>query len=106
MAKLNADESKLLDELLARRDAPDDDDGYEVEIYDTNAGKGARVPFKSAKGWLFDTFGIGDAPATAAGDGEGGGEPAAPGSPSAGGGKAPKGGSGSPSGGRGPYFGR
>lgn len=72
MGKLSADEQKLYDELTARAAAPDEDDQFEIEIYDTTAGKGARVPFKQGKGWLFQTFGIGEAPAPA-GTGEGSG---------------------------------
>lgn len=77
MARLNEDEQKLYDELHARMNAPDEDDDYEVEIYDTAAGKGARVPYKSAKGWLADVFGIGAAPA---GPDPGEGDPAPGGS--------------------------
>lgn len=72
MAKLNDDERKLLEELTARANEPDADDDFEIEVYDTTAGKGARIPFSRGKSWLFDTFGIGDAPA-AEGAGEGGG---------------------------------
>jgi hypothetical protein len=75
---LNADEKKLFEELQARLNEPDEDDNFEVELYDTNAGKGARVPYKSAKNWLHEIFGIGDAPAPKAGEGSGtgGGAPA------------------------------
>ena len=55
MAKLNDDERKLLEELTARANAPDEDDDFEIEVYDTTAGKGARIPFKRGKSWLFDT---------------------------------------------------
>ena len=72
MAKLNDDERKLLEELTARANEPDADDDFEIEVYDTTAGKGARIPFSRGKSWLFDTFGIGDAPAPA-GAGEDGG---------------------------------
>lgn len=76
---LNADEKKLLEELSARASEPDADDDYEIEIYDTSAGKGARVPYRTGKGWLHSVFGIGtpDAPATGeggTGEGEGSGE--------------------------------
>ena len=88
---LNADEKKLFEELQARLNEPDEDDNFEVELYDTNVGKGARVPYKSAKGWLHEIFGIGDAPApkTEQGSGAGSGAPA-PGTGDAGaGGAAP-----------------
>lgn len=91
MGKLNADEQKLLEELTARASAPDDDDDFEIEVYDTTAGKGARIPFAKGKDWLFNTFGIGEAPAAAAGEGGGAG------------GDAPPAGDAGP---RGPYFGR
>lgn len=71
---LNADEKKLLEELTARANEPDTDDDYEIEVYDTAAGKGARIPYRTGKGWLHSVFGIGtpDAPATGeAGTGEG-----------------------------------
>lgn len=61
---LNADEKKLLEELNARANEPDEDDDFEIEVYDTSAGKGARIPYKKGKNWLHATFGIGqpDAP--------------------------------------------
>lgn len=91
MGKLNDDEKKLLDELTARANEPDADDDFEIEVYDTSAGKGARIPFSKGKNWLFDTFGIGEAPAAPEGGGDGGA-----------GGDAPPAG---PAGGKG-YFGR
>ena len=91
MAKLNDDEKKLLEELTARANEPDADDDFEIEVYDTSAGKGARIPFSKGKSWLFDTFGIGESPAAPEGGGEGGA-----------GGDAPPAG---PAGGKG-YFGR
>lgn len=78
MGKLNDDEKKLLDELTARAAAPDEDNDFEIEVYDTSAGKGARIPFSKGKSWLFDTFGIGEAPEPAAptpGSGAEGGAP-------------------------------
>lgn len=92
---LNADEKKLLEELTARANAPEEDDDFEIEVYDTAANKGARIPFRKGKGWLFDTFGIGEAPAPS-GAGEGG-DAAGGDAPPAGGDTGPKGGS---------YFGR
>ena len=108
MAKLNADEQKLLDELTARAAAPDEDDDFEIELYDTNAGKGARIPFSKGKGWLFDTFGIGEAPAAAGGENGGSGGSAPPAGPAAGdgGGSGQGGGSGRAGGSAGAgYFG-
>jgi hypothetical protein len=71
MAKLTDDERKLLDDLTARAAEPDADDDFEIEVYDTTNGKGARLPFSKAADWLYSTLGIGDAPAaeeSAAGD--------------------------------------
>ncbi len=98
MAKLTDDERKLMAELQARDAAPDEDDQFEIEIYDTAAGKGARLPYARGKSWLHDVFGIGDAAPPDAG-------PA--GAPDAGNGEGDAGGEGA--GGRragGPYFGR
>jgi hypothetical protein len=81
---LNADELKLLAELQAREAEPDDDEDFEVEIYDTNAGKGARIPYSKGKSFLHEVFGIGQAPAApggAAGDDGGSGEGAPPAGP-------------------------
>lgn len=77
---LNDDEKKLLAELTERAKEPEHDDEYEIEVYDTSAGKGARIPYKTGKRWLHETFGIGDspAPAPAAGEGEGAGGDAPP----------------------------
>lgn len=61
MGKLTADERKLLEELTAREAEPDEDD-YEIEIYDTAKGKGARLPVSQGKKFLFDNFGIGEDP--------------------------------------------
>jgi hypothetical protein len=61
MAKLTADEKKLLDELAAK-EAADEDDDFEIEVYDTTAGRGARLPMSQGRKWLFDNLGIGDDP--------------------------------------------
>jgi hypothetical protein len=61
MAKLTDDELSLLEKLTAKAKEPDKDD-HEIEIYDTKSGKGARLPFSQGAKWLFETFGIGDAP--------------------------------------------
>jgi hypothetical protein len=63
---LTDDEKSLLEKLTAKANAPDKDD-FEIEIYDTKAAKGARLPFSQGAKWLYDTFGIGDAPAAPAG---------------------------------------
>lgn len=64
MGKLTDDEQKLLDELTARANEPDAED-FEVEIYDTTNGKGARLPISKGQKWLYDNFGIGDPPPNA-----------------------------------------
>lgn len=94
MGKLSDDERKLLQELTDRANEPDADDDFEIEVYDTGAGKGARLPFSRGKNWLYENFGIGDAPEPA-------GEPAEPG-------KAPGKAKQDPAGGqqRAGYFGR
>lgn len=68
---LSDDEKKLLAELNERAKEPEKDDDYDVEIYHHD-GRGARVPYKTAKSWLHEVFGIGESPASA-GAGEGGG---------------------------------
>jgi hypothetical protein len=61
MAKLTAEERKLLDELSAKEAAEDEDD-FEIEIYDTGKGKGARIPFSRGRAWLYSELGIGEDP--------------------------------------------
>lgn len=56
MAKLNADEKKLLAELQARENEPDNDDDFEIEIYKDNHG--ARVPYSKGRKFLQEIFGI------------------------------------------------
>jgi hypothetical protein len=58
---LSEDEKALLEELNRKSQEPDAED-FEIEVYDTNGGKGARIPFSKGKSWLFDNFGIGEAP--------------------------------------------
>lgn len=95
---LNDDEKRLLAELQAREAEPDEDDDYEIEIYDTTQNKGARIPYRTGKSWLHDVFGIGQAPAAPeGGGGESGG--AGEGAPPAGPARAAK------KAGRGTYFG-
>jgi len=62
MGKLTPEQQKALEELTNLANAPDDDEDFEIEIYDGT--KGARVPYSRGKSWLKDTFGfdIGDAP--------------------------------------------
>jgi hypothetical protein len=59
---LTEDEKKLLADLSKKAEEPDADDDFEIEVYDTTAGRGARIPFKRGKNWLYDNFGIGDNP--------------------------------------------
>lgn len=62
MAKLTKDEQAILDDLTKRAAEPDAED-FEVEIYDTNAGRGMRLPFSQARAKAYEWFGIGEAPA-------------------------------------------
>jgi hypothetical protein len=89
---LSADEKKLLEELTAKAKEPDAPES-EIEIWD--GSKGARVPFSQGSKWLFDNFGIGEAPAPPEGGqgGDGGGD---------GGGQGGQGGQGAD--GKGSYF--
>jgi hypothetical protein len=59
---LSDDEKKLLEELTAKSKEPDSSDAFEIEIYDTTAGKGARIPFGHGKKWLWENFGLGEDP--------------------------------------------
>jgi hypothetical protein len=69
MAKLTDEEKKLLAELTAR-EAEGDEEDFEVHVW--NGDKGATLPVSKAKSWLYENFGIGEAPAAPAGDGGGG----------------------------------
>lgn len=62
MAKLTDEEAKLLKDLTDKANEEDPDEKFEIEIYDTSQGKGARVPYSHGKKWLFDTFGLGTNP--------------------------------------------
>jgi hypothetical protein len=55
VGRLSKDEQKLLEQLEARRDAPDEPD-VDVEIWEGD--KGARMPLSKAAGWLGKTLGI------------------------------------------------
>lgn len=57
MGKLSDDDAKTLADLLARRDAPDEEDDFEVHIQNAG-GSSARMPSKKAAGWLKTEFGI------------------------------------------------
>lgn len=71
---LSADEKKLLEELNRKAQEPDAED-FEIEVWDHNKGTGARLPFSKGSKWLYDQFGIGEAPASsAAGEPPAGGE--------------------------------
>ncbi len=61
MAKLTPDQQKMLDELTELSKAPDADD-FEVEVYDTGKGRGARIPYSQARDWLRTELGIGQEP--------------------------------------------
>jgi len=76
MAKLTPEQQAQLDQLTALA-AADDDDNFEIEIFEGD--KGARVPYRKGRGWLERTFGIdvGDPPAAAAGDAGGTDDPPA-----------------------------
>lgn len=54
---LSAEEKAQLDALTKKANEPDEDDNYEIEIYDEN-GRGARVPYRKGRGWLQKHFGI------------------------------------------------
>jgi hypothetical protein len=58
---LTADEKKMLADLTAKAEEPDQDD-FEIEIYDTGKGRGARIPFSQGKSWLYNELGIGEPP--------------------------------------------
>ena len=62
MAKLTDEEKKLLEDLTNKANAEDPDEKFEIEIYDTSQGRGARVPYSHGKKWLFDNFGLGENP--------------------------------------------
>lgn len=66
MARLTKEEQALLDELTQRASEPDADD-FDIEIYDTNAGRGARLPMSKAAGKIYEWFGIGEPPDADAG---------------------------------------
>jgi hypothetical protein len=75
MAKLTAEEQKLLEDLTNKAKEEDPDDKFEIEIYDTSQGKGARVPYSHGKKWLYETFGLGENPEPKADGGDEGKTP-------------------------------
>lgn len=78
---LTADERKILEDLMAKDKEPDASEEYEVEFYDTNKGVGGRMPYKQAKKFFYDNFGIGvpdtpeSDPGTEGGQAGGAGQP-------------------------------
>jgi hypothetical protein len=58
---LSDKEKTLLEELTLKANSPDADD-WDLEIFDLSSNKGARLPVSKAGNWLYDTFGIGNAP--------------------------------------------
>lgn len=62
MAKLTDEEAKLLKDLTDKANEEDPDEKFEIEIYDTTQGRGARVPYSHGKKWLWDNFGLGSNP--------------------------------------------
>jgi hypothetical protein len=52
---LSKEEKDQLDALTAKANEPDEDDDFEIEIYD--GPKGARIPYRKGRGWL-QQFGI------------------------------------------------
>jgi hypothetical protein len=59
---LSDDEKKLLAELTEKSKEQDPDEAFEIEVYDTGNGRGARLPFSHGKKWLWENFGIGTDP--------------------------------------------
>jgi len=59
---LTADEKKLLEELTEKSKTADPDEAFEIEVYDTANGRGARIPYSQGKKWLFENLGLGSDP--------------------------------------------
>jgi hypothetical protein len=53
---LSDEEKATLEALTAKSKEPDDDDNFEIEIYDGQ--RGARVPYRKGRGYLQEHFGI------------------------------------------------
>jgi hypothetical protein len=59
---LTDDEKKLLAELTEKEKQGDPDENFEIEVYDTANGRGARIPFSHGKNWLWENLGLGTDP--------------------------------------------
>lgn len=57
MGKLNDEQAKMLAELQALAEAPDEEDEYEVWVKNEK-GQETKIPSKRASGWLKENFGI------------------------------------------------
>ncbi len=57
MGKLTAEEKKLLEELTARANEPDEEEDFEVWVKN-DKGNETRIPGRRAAGWLKENFGI------------------------------------------------
>lgn len=57
MGKLTAEEKKLLEDLTARANEPDEEEDFEVWVKN-DKGHETRVPGRRAAGWLKENFGI------------------------------------------------
>jgi len=53
---LSKEEQEQLDALTAKASAPEEEEDFEMEIYD--GPKGARVPYRKGRKWLQDNFNI------------------------------------------------
>lgn len=53
---LSDEEKATLEALTKKANEPDDDDNFEIEIYDGQ--RGARVPYRKGRGYLQEHFGI------------------------------------------------
>jgi hypothetical protein len=58
---LSKEEQELLADLQ-RREQEGDEEDFEIEVYDTAKGRGARIPFSKGRNWLWNEFGIGEDP--------------------------------------------
>lgn len=68
---LTADEKKLLEDLTKKSQEEDPDETFEIEVYDTANGRGARIPYSQGKQWLWENLGLGSNPNPPAEPGEG-----------------------------------
>ena len=53
---LSDEEKATLEALTKKANEPDDEDNFEIEIYDGQ--RGARVPYRKGRGYLQEHFGI------------------------------------------------